>query len=139
MHPEKTAPEMHRNAFTLSDLCPRMPPRDLNAPEPPRDGCSTGYAVCVRFASGQKRRLCRPEPTSCGEGQPIWDERPLLLCRNDGTYELMGISSNLSGLARWVLSFAGDAEVESPRVLREQVRHAAQQVVALYSAAESSS
>lgn len=75
----------------------------------------------------------------CADGQPIWDERPLLLGRNDGTYELMGISSNLKGLARWVLSFAGDAEVESPRVLRRRVRRTAQRIVDLYEPGDTAS
>lgn len=91
------------------------------------------HAVCVRFSSQQNRRLRQPDPLASANGGPIWDERPLLLERSDGTYELMGLSSNLEGLVRWVLSFAGDAEVESPVALRRRVRRAACRIVALNS------
>lgn len=90
------------------------------------------HAVCVRFSSRQNRRLSQPDPLSCANGRPIWDERPLLLKRADGTYELMGLSSNLEGLAQWVLSFAGDAEVESPVALRRRVRRAACRITELH-------
>lgn len=131
MHSGRNVLGVRLDAFPLADPVPRMPPHDLDRSDMTGVG-PDGYAVCVRFASGQKRRLCRPEPTMCGDGQPIWDERPLLLGRNDGTYELMGISSNLEGLARWVLSFAGDAEVESPRALRRRVRRIAGRIVQVY-------
>ena len=89
--------------------------------------------VCVRFTSRRGRPLCQPDPQVSGNARPIWDESPLLLKRADGTYELMGLSSNMEGVARWVLSFAGDAEVESPEALRRRVRCAARRVTALHS------
>jgi hypothetical protein len=89
-------------------------------------------AVCIRFSASQQPRLRRPEPDRCGDGHPIWTERPLLLRRADGTLYLLGISAHLEGLARWILSFAGDAEVESPRALRDWVRTSALEVLDRY-------
>jgi predicted DNA-binding transcriptional regulator YafY len=95
-----------------------------------RDG--RARAVCIRFSASELRRLRRREPDRCSDGQPIWTERPLLLQRADGRLYLMGTSAHFDGLARWILSFAGDAEVESPPALRRHVRSAAHRVLALY-------
>lgn len=78
-------------------------------------------AVHVRFPASAGRRLRRPEPTTCGDGRALWTERPILIRRADGTYELIGTSRNLEGLARWVLSFGAAAEVRGPDQLRRQV------------------
>ncbi|PQJ26844.1 hypothetical protein BSZ35_18100 [Salinibacter sp. 10B] len=86
------------------------------------------WAVHVRFAPSEGRRLRRPEPTSCpGEG-PLWTERPILMERADGTYELIGTSGNLDGLARWVLSFGTSAEVRGPDRLQRRVAAQARRI-----------
>ena len=78
-------------------------------------------AVHLRFARVAGERLQRPEPTSCPKEGPFWTERPMLLKRADGTYELIGTSRNLQGLARWVLSFGTSAEVRCPEQLQREV------------------
>jgi predicted DNA-binding transcriptional regulator YafY len=60
--------------------------------------------------------------------EPLWAERPLLMERADGTYELIGTSRNLEGLARWILSFGSSAEVRSPDRLAQQVARQARRV-----------
>lgn len=89
-------------------------------------------AVHVRFSRSQGPRLRRPEPDTCGDGSPLWTERPLLMQRADGTYELIGTSTNLDGLARWVLSFGTDATVLGPDQLRRWVVAEAQRVLEQY-------
>ena len=90
------------------------------------------HCVCICFTASQKRRLCRSEPMCCGDGGPRWTDRPLLLERLDGRLQLIGTTADLDGLARWILSFAGDAEVESPPALRRRVHAAAHQITTLY-------
>jgi hypothetical protein len=90
------------------------------------------YAVHIRFPASRGPRLRRKEPTTCGDGQPLWEERPLLLRRGNGVYELIGTSSCLSGLARWVLSFGSTAEVQSPARLRRLVIAEARRVLHVY-------
>lgn len=85
-------------------------------------------AVHVRFPPSEGQRLRRPEPTSCPDGPPLWTERPILMERADGTYELIGTSRNLRGLARWVLSFGTSAEVRGPDRLRRHVARQARRV-----------
>ena len=85
-------------------------------------------AVHLRFARVAGERLRRPEPTSCPKEGPFWTERPMLLKRADGTYELIGTSRNLQGLARWVLSFGTSAEVRCPERLQREVALQARRV-----------
>ena len=82
----------------------------------------------VRFPPSEGRRLRRPEPTSCPGEAPFWTERPILMERADGTYELIGTASNLAGLARWILSFGARAEVQSPERLRRRVAAEARRI-----------
>jgi predicted DNA-binding transcriptional regulator YafY len=89
-------------------------------------------AVHVRFSPSEGRRLRRPEPKTCGDGRPLWDERPVLVKRNRGTYELVGTTANLKGLARWVLSFGASAEVRGPDRLRRHVAAEARRVLEKY-------
>ena len=84
--------------------------------------------VHLRFVQTAGRRLKRSEPTTCPGEEPFWTERPLLIKRADGTYELIGTSRNLDGLARWVLSFGTDATVEAPARLHRRVAAEAQRV-----------
>lgn len=90
-------------------------------------------AVHVRFSPSQGRRLRRSEPSTCGEGRALWTDRPLLMQRADGTYELIGTSDNLAGLARWILSHGADAEVQGPERLRRRVAAEARRVLRQYS------
>jgi predicted DNA-binding transcriptional regulator YafY len=55
-----------------------------------------------------------------------------LLQRNRGTYELIGTTANLKGLARWVLSFGASAEVRGPDRLRSHVAAEARRVLERY-------
>ena len=89
-------------------------------------------AVHVRFPSSEGRRLRRPEPTSCPGEAPLWAERPILMERADGTYELIGTAENLQGLARWILSFGARAEVRSPDRLRRRVAAEARRICNRY-------
>ncbi|MCS3831133.1 hypothetical protein GGP91_003232 [Salinibacter ruber] len=85
-------------------------------------------SVHVKFAPAEGSRLRRPEPTSCPGEAPFWTERPVLMERADGTYDLIGTADNLEGLARWVLSFGAGAEVRRPDRLRRRVAAAARRV-----------
>ncbi len=78
-------------------------------------------SVHVRFRPAEGRRLQRPEPTGCPGEDPLFDRRPVLMERADGTYELIGRSRNLAGLAQWILSFGTGAEACGPDRLRRQV------------------
>lgn len=94
-------------------------------------------AVHIQFLPTEGHRLRRSEPTTCGNGTPLWTERPLLMKRADGTYELIGMSRNLPGLARWVLSFGSDAKVQGPDCLRRRVVVEARQLLGKYTDRES--
>lgn len=102
-----------------------------DTPSPPTSE-SRRYSVHVRFPPSQGARLRRSEPTACGDGRPIWADRPSVMERADGTYDLIGTSAHLDGLARWVLSFGTDATVKGPEVLRQQVAAEARRIVKLY-------
>lgn len=103
--------------------------RDAEAPLQTEDDSSEPpSAVHVRFVPAAGQRLKRPEPTTCPGEEPLWTERPLLIKRADATYELIGTSHNLLGLARWLLSFGPRAEVQSPSRLQEQVALQARRV-----------
>ena len=78
-------------------------------------------SVHVRFAPSQGRRLRRPEPFPCGEDQSLWVERPVLMERADGTYDLIGTTARPDALARWILSHGAAATVAGPERLRERV------------------
>ncbi len=86
-----------------------------------RESDDSASTVYIRFSPSQGPRLRRPEPTTCGDGSPLWVKRPILMQRASGTYELIGTSRNLEGLVRWVLSHGTDAEVRGPEVLRQQI------------------
>lgn len=93
---------------------------------------SEACTVHIRFAPSQGRRLQRSEPTPCGEGRPLWTERPLLIRRANGMYDLIGTTRHLDGLARWILSFGVHAQVRSPNRLRRRVAAEARRIVRLY-------
>lgn len=111
--------------------------RQINSMPPSDTSVSTGNAcspecrrpaVHVRFPPTEGRRLRRPEPTSCPGEAPLWSERPILMKRADGTYELIGTAENLKGLARWILSFGARADVRSPERLRRRVAAEARRI-----------
>ena len=85
-------------------------------------------SVHVRFAPSQGRRLRRPEPFPCGEDQSLWVERPVLMERADGTYDLIGTTARPDALARWILSHGAAATVAGPERLRERVAAEARRV-----------
>jgi len=88
-----------------------------------------GLTVHVRFAPAQARRLRRPTPAPFGD---LWAERPLLMERADGTFDLVGTATRMDGLVRWILSHGADATVEAPDRLRRRVVAEAQCVVQKY-------
>jgi predicted DNA-binding transcriptional regulator YafY len=92
-----------------------------------RSGTQT-VSVHVRFSPSQGRRLQRSEPTTCGDGQALWAERPTVMERADGTYDLIGTTTHPDGLARWVLSFGNDATVKGPDRFRQRVASEARRV-----------
>ena len=85
-------------------------------------------SVHVRFAPSQGRRLRRPEPFPCGEDESLWVERPVLMERADGTYDLIGTTARPDALARWILSHGAAATVAGPERLRQRVAAEAQQI-----------
>jgi len=93
-----------------------------------RDLSSSPAAVYVCFEPAAGQRLRRPEPTSCPGEPPLWVERPILMKRKDGSYELIGTTRNLEGLARWVLSFGTNAKVHGPDQLQRRVAIEARKV-----------
>jgi hypothetical protein len=103
-----------------------MPAPDADASQTESD--AQRVSVHVRFPPSQGRRLRRPEPTTCRDGRALWAERPTVMKRVDGTYDLIGTSTHLDGLARWVLSFGTDATVEGPEQLRRRVATEARRV-----------
>lgn len=60
----------------------------------------------------------------------------MVMERADGTYDLIGTSPHLDGLARWVLSFGTDATVEGPASLRRRVAAEARRIVQKYESEE---
>ena len=89
-------------------------------------------SVHVRFAPSQGRRLRRPEPFPCGEDQSLWVERPVLMERADGTYDLIGTTARPDALARWILSHGAAATVAGPERLRQRVAAEARRIVQRY-------
>ena len=111
-----------------------MPAPDADASRSESD--AQRVSVHVRFPSSQGRRLRRQEPTTCSDGRALWAERPTVMERGDGTYDLIGATTHLDGLARWVLSFGTDARVKGPDRLRRRVAAEAQQVAKRYGGME---
>jgi hypothetical protein len=95
----------------------------------PPDSDVRRWSAHIRFAPSQGRRLRRPEPFPCGEDQSLWVERPVLMERADGTYDLIGTTARPDALARWILSHGAAAEVTGPPQLRERVAAEARRVV----------
>lgn len=103
-----------------------MPASD--AADPPDEPNASRYSVHIRFAPSQGRRLRRPEPFFGDNGSSLWVERPVLMERADGTYDLIGTTARPGALARWVLSYGPDAEVTGPERLQRRVADEARRV-----------
>jgi predicted DNA-binding transcriptional regulator YafY len=103
------------------------PPNIMRSDEPPEcDDPDARHTVHVRFAHSQGRRLrSATEGTEYGS---LWHERPILMQRADGSYDLIGTTAHLDRLARWVLSHGTAATVAAPDVLRRQVAAEARRV-----------
>lgn len=67
-----------------------------------------------------------------------WIDPPVCLKRADGSYEVMGRSCDLTGLARWVLGYGVGAKVLAPEALRRRVVQEARRVIARHADASSS-
>ena len=104
--------------------CPPTPPARRAEPET--------TTVAVRFASTQSARLKRAAPVVACVRQGLWVERPLLLERDNGTYDLVGTTARPDRLVRWVLSHGAAAEVRSPARLRRRVAAAANRIARQY-------
>jgi len=88
------------------------------------------HTVHVRFAPAQGRRL--RAPTTFWPGDALWTERPLLMERADGSYDLIGTTARLDGLVRWLLSHGTDATIEAPARLRRRVAAEARRILRKY-------
>ena len=127
--PSPDAPRFDENRHLQTKT--ETPETEKPKTEESKTSCGTTgdpSAVHLRFAQAAGRRLKRSEPTTCPGEEPFWTERPLLIKRADGTYELIGTSRNLGGLARWVLSFGTSAEVFAPSPLQRRVTLLARRV-----------
>lgn len=91
-------------------------------PQEPPPTSDDPYSVHVRFApsAGHNARPAR------------WAEPPLTLRRANGALEVIGQSSDLTGLMRWVLSYGAYAEVLGPEVLRRRMAAEARRVARFY-------
>jgi predicted DNA-binding transcriptional regulator YafY len=81
------------------------------------------YAVHVRLATHPDRHRRRAR----------WVEPPLGLGYNCGHYEIIGQSTDLRGLTRWVLGFGAGVEVLGPDALRERVAREARRIATRHS------
>ena len=89
---------------------------------------SATVTVHLRFASVQGPRLQGASRDGHPARTALWTERPLLVERANGTYELIGTTARPDRLVRWVLSHGADAEVRSPARLRRRVADEARRV-----------
>jgi predicted DNA-binding transcriptional regulator YafY len=100
--------------------------------EPAANEEAEAVTVHIRFASTQGVHLQRPASEGASARQGLWVERPLLLERADGTYELIGTTARPARLVRWVLSHGAAAEVRSPARLRRRVTAEAKRIARQY-------
>jgi hypothetical protein len=85
-------------------------------------------SVHIVFAHTQGPRLRRSGSADCGGTECLWTERPILMARPSGVYELVGTTENMEALARWVLSHGAAAEVKGPLRLQRRVAVEARRV-----------
>lgn len=89
----------------------------------------TVHTVHVRFSPAQGPRLRRRTPAPV---DPYWTERPMLMERVDGSYDLIGTTTSLDTLVQWILSHGPNAEVQGPAELRRRIRAEARGIARLY-------
>ncbi|NBC17351.1 MAG: WYL domain-containing protein [Bacteroidetes bacterium] len=80
------------------------------------------YAVHVRFSAYQARWIAEER----------WHETQVMSRRPDGTLDVRMQVTGVGDVARWVLSYGGEAEVISPPVLRHRIAREARRMAALY-------
>lgn len=107
------------------DVFALPPDFDLEAYLGPAFGMHRGertYAVHVRFTPYQARWI----------REERWHESQVMLERADGSLDVRMQVAGLVDVARWALSYGGEAEVLSPPVLRHRVAREARTMAALY-------
>ena len=102
--------------------------------DPHSGAAEPSCSVHIRFAPSQGRRLQRPESLFGDDGPALWQERPVLMERADGTYDLIGTTARPDALVRWVLSHGAAATVRGPERLRERVAAEARRIWAQHDA-----
>jgi predicted DNA-binding transcriptional regulator YafY len=101
------------------------PDFDLDAYLGPAFGMHRGdrtYPVRIRFSAYQARWI----------QEEVWHESQFLKRRDDGVLDVMMQVTGLNDVARWVLSYGGEAEVIAPPVLRHRVAVEARRMAKLY-------
>lgn len=113
-------------SYQLRDEVFAIPPKfDLDAYLGPAFGMHRGdrtYPVRIRFSAYQARWI----------QEEVWHESQILKRRDDGVLEVLMQVTGLNDVARWVLSYGGEAEVLSPPVLRHRVAVEARRMAAFY-------
>jgi len=103
----------------------RDPSFDLDEYLGPAFGMHRGertYAVHIRFSAYQARWIREEQ----------WHPSQIMTRRPDGTLDVRMQVAGLADVARWVLSYGGEAEVISPPVLRHRVAREARRLAMLY-------
>lgn len=98
---------------------------DLDAYLGPAFGMHRGdrtYAVCIRFSPYQARWIAEER----------WHESQLMVRREDGSLDVHLQVTGLADVARWVLSYGGEAEVVGPPILRHRVAREARKMAERY-------
>ena len=80
------------------------------------------FAVCVRFTKYQARWV----------REERWHPSQVMTERGDGSLDVRMQVAGLVDVARWALSYGGEAEVLSPPVLRHRVAREARRMAARY-------
>ncbi|HUF08616.1 MAG TPA: WYL domain-containing protein [Rhodothermales bacterium] len=114
-----------RKYRVLNERVDRDPKFDLEAYLGPAFGMFRGdrtYAVHVRFSPYQARWI----------REEIWHESQILTQHPDGGLDVRFQATGLPDLARWVLSYGGECEVVSPKVLRERVKGEVERMGGVY-------
>ena len=114
-----------RDPGVSDDVFAVPPDFDLEAYLGPAFGMHRGertYAVHVRFSAYQARWIAEEQ----------WHPSQVMVRRQDGTLDVRMQVTGLADVARWVLSYGGEAEAISPPLLRHRVAREARRMAALY-------
>jgi predicted DNA-binding transcriptional regulator YafY len=114
-----------RDAYLLDDVFSIPTEFDLDTYLGSAFGMHRGdkeYPVHIRFSEFQARWI----------QEEVWHESQLIVRRSDGTLDLMMQVTGLNDVARWVLSYGGEAEVISPPALRHRVAVEARRMALIY-------